>query len=112
MCLVDCVRGVVGEGMPVFRRPSEKGQLYIKFSVQFPENHWIDEDKLKQLESLLSKRPHFEIPDNHEEVDLIDIEATRGHTTASGRSNEVYDADHDHEGHGHHGHRVGGCTQQ
>lgn len=37
---------VKGEGMPQYRNPFEKGDLYIKFDVQFPENNWIDADKL------------------------------------------------------------------
>lgn len=41
-----CVRVVRGEGMPQYRNPFEKGDLYIKFDVQFPENNWINPDKL------------------------------------------------------------------
>lgn len=37
---------VKGEGMPQYRNPFEKGDLYVKFDVQFPENNWIDADKL------------------------------------------------------------------
>lgn len=37
---------VKGEGMPQYRNPFEKGDLYIKFDVQFPENNWISPDKL------------------------------------------------------------------
>lgn len=41
-----CVRMVKGEGMPQYRNPFEKGDLYVKFDVQFPENNWIDAEKL------------------------------------------------------------------
>lgn len=37
---------VKGEGMPQYRNPFEKGDLYVKFDVQFPENNWIDAEKL------------------------------------------------------------------
>lgn len=37
---------VKGEGMPQYRNPFEKGDLYIKFEVQFPENNWINPEKL------------------------------------------------------------------
>lgn len=37
---------VKGEGMPQYRNPFEKGDLYIKFDVQFPENNWISPEKL------------------------------------------------------------------
>lgn len=40
------VRVVRGEGMPQYRNPFEKGDLYIKFDVQFPDNNWISPEKL------------------------------------------------------------------
>ncbi|XP_010789173.1 dnaJ homolog subfamily A member 2-like [Notothenia coriiceps] len=40
------VRVVRGEGMPQYRNPFEKGDLYVKFDVQFPENNWISPEKL------------------------------------------------------------------
>lgn len=41
-----CVRGVVGEGMPGYRRPYDKGNLYIKFEIEFPPNNFIPCDKI------------------------------------------------------------------
>lgn len=32
--------------MPQYRNPFEKGDLYVKFDVQFPENNWISAEKL------------------------------------------------------------------
>lgn len=32
--------------MPHYRNPFEKGDLFIKFEVQFPENNWISAEKL------------------------------------------------------------------
>lgn len=40
------IRMVKGEGMPQYRNPFEKGDLYLKFDVQFPENNWISPEKL------------------------------------------------------------------
>lgn len=37
---------VKGEGMPQYRNPFEKGDLFIKFDVQFPDNNWISPEKL------------------------------------------------------------------
>ena len=34
---------VPGEGMPHYRNPFEKGELFIKFDVEFPPNHFADE---------------------------------------------------------------------
>lgn len=32
--------------MPQYRNPFEKGDLYVKFDVQFPDNNWISPEKL------------------------------------------------------------------
>lgn len=46
---------VKGEGMPQYRNPFEKGDLFIKFDVQFPDNNWISPEKL----SVSNKLPVF-----------------------------------------------------
>lgn len=45
---------VKGEGMPQYRNPFEKGDLYVKFDVQFPENNWISAEKLNVSEKHIS----------------------------------------------------------
>ncbi len=42
-----CVRGLEGEGMPYFRHHEIRGNLYVVFEVEFPENHFLDEDGIK-----------------------------------------------------------------
>ena len=42
-----CILGVPNEGMPQFRQPDVKGNLYVKFDVEFPESNFLDEDQLK-----------------------------------------------------------------
>ena len=39
----DCIRGIREEGMPVYRHPETKGNLYIKFEIEFPENGFLKE---------------------------------------------------------------------
>jgi DnaJ homolog subfamily A member 2 len=34
----DSIKGIPKEGMPFHKNPFEKGNLYVKFSVEFPEN--------------------------------------------------------------------------
>ena len=65
--------------MPQYRNPFEKGDLYMKFDVQFPENNWINPDKLSELEDLLPSRP--EVPNiigDTEEVELQEFDSTQG----------------------------------
>ena len=38
---------VVGEGMPRYKNPFEKGNLHIRFDIDFPEKYFASEQKLK-----------------------------------------------------------------
>ncbi|GFV74945.1 dnaJ homolog subfamily A member 2 [Trichonephila clavipes] len=71
-----CIKGVAHEGMPVYKNPFEKRNLYIKFSITFPENHFTDVANLKVIERLRPPRPVFKMPtgDNVEEADLHDYD--------------------------------------
>ncbi|CAN2389374.1 ATPase activator activity [Pristimantis euphronides] len=95
------VRVVRGEGMPQYRNPFEKGDLFIKFEVQFPENNWINPEKLTELEDLLPARPETaNITGETEEVDLQEFDNTRG--SAGGQRREAYNDSSDDES-SHHG---------
>ncbi|KAG0304480.1 hypothetical protein BGZ98_005472 [Dissophora globulifera] len=51
------VMKIVGEGMPHFKRPIDKGDLYITFEVEFPKDGWIKTGgDAKTLEALLPGR--------------------------------------------------------
>lgn len=52
---------VEGQGMPIYRQ-SGRGNLIIQFSVKFPDSHFADEDKLKELASILPPRKEVKIP--------------------------------------------------
>ncbi|XP_077982570.1 dnaJ homolog subfamily A member 2-like [Glandiceps talaboti] len=89
-------RAVVGEGMPIHKNPFEKGNLYVKFNIEFPENHFADENKVKRLEKLLPPRPKEPTVEGEiEEVDLSDYDPRR---SSSGRR-EAYQDDSDDEHH-------------
>jgi len=102
------MKTVQGEGMPIYKNPFEKGSLYITFDIAFPPNHFVPEDKLKMLESVLPPRPTFEVPtgENVEEVDLHDYDENEQRQYNS--RNEAYASDD--EGAGPHGGLQ--CTQQ
>lgn len=90
-------KGIRGEGMPIHRNPFEKGNLYIKFDVKFPEKQFASEQKLADLEKLLPARPpvpHVDMNDeNVAEVDLHDFDPNQEKTNGSGRSDAAYDSD-------------------
>lgn len=98
------VKGVKNEGMPMHRNPFEKGFLYIKFDVKFPEKQFTTPDKLALLETLLPARPTpptFDLNDEMtEEVTLMDYDPSEART--NGRGGEAYreDDDDDEDGRG------------
>lgn len=96
------VRCVKGEGMPFYRNPFEKGDIYITFEITFPPQNFADADQLKKLESLLPARPEQEIPtgEDVEEVDLVEFDGSRGRNR---RNRDAYheDDEEDEEGGGH-----------
>uniref|UniRef100_W5MDQ6 DnaJ heat shock protein family (Hsp40) member A2a n=1 Tax=Lepisosteus oculatus TaxID=7918 RepID=W5MDQ6_LEPOC len=95
------IRVVRGEGMPQYRNPFEKGDLYIKFDVQFPDNNWISPEKMTELEDLLPARAEApSVCGEIEEVDLQDYDVKHG--SAGGHRREAYNDSSDEES-GHHG---------
>ena len=65
-----------GEGFPIHRSPFDKGNLYVQFDVDFPENHFAAEPVYGQLEKLLPKRPAYARPagEHVEDVHLEDFD--------------------------------------
>lgn len=45
--ILGSIKGIAGEGMPHYKNPFEKGNLYVKFDVTFPDNHFTTEPNLK-----------------------------------------------------------------
>ncbi|KAG0215346.1 hypothetical protein BGX28_000086 [Mortierella sp. GBA30] len=102
------VKKITGEGMPHFKRPIDKGDLYITFEVEFPKDNWATAGNLKSLEALLPARgptpiePELVDHCTLEQGDMDDF----GNQTHSGNA---YDSDDDEDDHGH-GHGVQ-CAQ-
>ncbi|CAG4990590.1 unnamed protein product [Parnassius apollo] len=95
------LKGILGEGMPQYKNPFEKGNLYIKFNIIFPENNFATEEQLKQIESILPPRPAFVMPtgDDVEEVNMMEYTASERER----RREEAYasdDEEHMHSGPG------------
>ncbi|XP_057693729.1 dnaJ homolog subfamily A member 4 [Corythoichthys intestinalis] len=81
---------IQSEGMPVYRSPYEKGQLFIQFQVEFPEKHWLPEHLMFQLERLLPPREDVLIIDDMEEVELCEVDERAKQQNYGG---EAYDED-------------------
>ncbi|CAN8001680.1 unnamed protein product [Ixodes pacificus] len=92
------MKGIRGEGMPVYRDPFEKGNLYIKFDVVFPDNHFADEVALKEVEALIGDRPspvHMPTGEHVEDVDLHDYDPSMS-GERGGRSEAYHEDAEDH----------------
>jgi len=100
------VKMIRGEGMPYRGNPFEKGNLIIKFNVNFPTSSWANGVDMAKLRALLPQPtiPEAEMHDEAEEVMIEDFQpnTNRGHSAA-------YDDSDDDGGHG--GQRVQ-CANQ
>jgi DnaJ family protein A protein 2 len=86
-------RCVEREGMPTYRDPYEKGNLYIKFDITFPPSGFISSDNVQMLEKLLPARQPHTIPvgDHVEEVDMVEFDPKM--QNGSGSRREAYHED-------------------
>lgn len=91
------VKCIIGEGMPIHKRPYEKGQLIIKFNVTFPQSMSLE--SIKFIDKALGKpKPKPAInEDMVEDASLSDYVHTDRHNHT--RRGEAYDMDED-EGRG------------
>lgn len=95
----DAIKVIIGEGMPRYKNPTEKGNLIIQFSVNFPADHWIPDDKLQALHELLPA-PTYAMPEvdpsELEEVTLSNFDPSM--QQESRRAHNAYDHDDDADG--------------
>ncbi|KAG6898197.1 hypothetical protein C0992_003309 [Termitomyces sp. T32_za158] len=69
-----------GEGMPIHKRPAEKGDLYVIISIEMPDDEWLKTIDKKALESLLPPKrkspeplPEVVTEAKFEESDIMDV---------------------------------------
>lgn len=91
------LKGVRGEGFPIHRNPFEKGNLYIKFDVSFPDDYWANEAVYTQLEAMLPPRPESQRLEG-EHVEDVHLETFN--SEASARNSRARAEDSDGEGEG------------
>ncbi|XP_064091528.1 dnaJ homolog subfamily A member 1-like [Macrobrachium nipponense] len=84
------VKCVMGEGMPTYKNPFEKGRLLIQFMVDFPAH--INSERIAKLEKILPVRPEIIIPDDSEECNLVEIERSQRNRR---HNHSMYDDDDD-----------------
>ncbi|XP_065199849.1 dnaJ homolog subfamily A member 1-like [Planococcus citri] len=85
------VKCIVGEGMPHYKNPFEKGRLIIQFLVEFPQS--LPPEKIPMLESCLPARSETVIPENAEECVLLDMDPASDRKCDHNSSGNAYDED-------------------
>lgn len=92
------VKMIQGEGMPAYKRPFDKGNLFVTFEIKFPSPHWCSPDQLKQLEAILPARAPLPSTQGKEvdEETLMDVDASQRQRSQAGPD----DMDEDEEGAG------------
>ncbi|KAI8847734.1 hypothetical protein BC829DRAFT_490540 [Chytridium lagenaria] len=50
------IKCIAHEGMPAYKRPYDKGNLYIKFDIEFPPPNFARPETLRMLETILPPR--------------------------------------------------------
>lgn len=108
------IRGLIGEGMPTYKHPEVKGNLYIKFDVEFPDSNFVSGDLIKKLESYLPTRPRRDIvPADVEETSMFPIEDHHVNNEQGAGRREAYNDESDEDdGRGMGGHQRVQCNQQ
>lgn len=89
------IKAVMGEGMPRYKNPFEKGKLIIQFLVKFPES--IDPHHIADLETALPPRPQVpSLPTDGYDVTLVDVDMDRQRQShRQARHRHAYDEDDD-----------------
>ncbi|XP_055315449.1 dnaJ homolog subfamily A member 1 [Sitodiplosis mosellana] len=100
----DSFKSIMGEGMPQYKNPFEKGRLIVQFQIVFPEK--IPQTIVADLEKCLPPRPRDDIPIDAEECNMIDFDPEQDARNQR-YSRQAYEDDDD--GY-HHGPRVQQCT--
>ncbi|KAI8085074.1 ATPase GET3 [Halteromyces radiatus] len=94
----DMVKVIPNEGMPTYRHHNH-GNLFIKFTIEFPPNNWTDPDTIAKLESVLPPRqPLPDFGDKHvDDVVMADAEAYQSSRSQGGHA---HDEDEEDDGRG------------
>ena len=59
------------EGMPVHGRPFEKGNLYIRFAVKFPDS--LSSEEVEQLKQVLPAGAEQQVPMSEDEPEQVSL---------------------------------------
>ncbi|KAJ2910770.1 Type I HSP40 co-chaperone [Coemansia aciculifera] len=91
------VKMLDGQGMPSHRHQN-MGNMFIKFTVRFPDANWATEEEIKKLEAILPVRkttPALPKGMHTEEVVLSSVDAHHQKSMNSGGGDDAMDEDYE-----------------
>ncbi|QPG76165.1 hypothetical protein FOA43_003551 [Brettanomyces nanus] len=94
------VKVIEGKGMPI-QKMGDYGNLFVKFTVEFPPDHFATDEKLKDLEKILPPRPKLNVPRGVEVDDscmLVDYDPIKHSGRRGHNGSGYYDEDEEEEG--------------
>ncbi|KAJ3052699.1 Type I HSP40 co-chaperone, partial [Quaeritorhiza haematococci] len=97
------IKCITGEGMPAYKRPFDKGNMYVKFEIIFPPPHWAEVSQLAELEKVLPPRQALPPHEGSEVEEVVLSEVDPMHQRRSqgrGSAGSANGMDEDEDGHG------------
>ncbi|KAG2219916.1 hypothetical protein INT45_008553 [Circinella minor] len=93
------VKVIEHEGMPTYRH-HDKGNMFVKFVVDFPPPNWTDGDTITRLESILPQRPSLPPNGNKQPEEVTMQDASEQQQSRAHNHPHPMDIDEDEEGQG------------
>lgn len=87
---------IEGKGMPI-PKVGGFGNLFVKFSVKFPENNFTTEENLKKLQEILPQKREEDVPMDAEIDDVVLTDYSDAKHSKSQRSRRAHHDDYDDE---------------
>jgi len=85
------VKVIPKEGMPTYKNPFEKGDLFVTFSLTFPPSNWLKPAELAQLAKLLPAATEVPKDAEMEDAEMTDYDPSRYQNSNGGRSSNAYE---------------------
>lgn len=106
----ETVKKVEGEGMPREDNPFLKGDLIVKFQIDWPKNGSLDANAIAQLKKILPSKQQDEVPEDAEEYTLQKFDAKAAEEDYK-QNKSAYDSDEEEERQGPGGGQGVQCAQ-
>mgnify|MGYP002385900484 CR=1 FL=1 len=67
------IKKIANEGMPIRQQPGKRGDMYIKFDVEFPEGQFLDKTKIQAVSEALGQQKAGEVKVETKPDEMSDV---------------------------------------